>query len=141
MKRNGGENATGSGFLTNRKCSTCSGQPSMAKGNRAEENHVSRTSGSDPGQAHMAEKDMSITPRGMRQSLRGTMVTVATTAQLGCKHRRCFTPCQRNSVWLDSTSDSSSAARFVLAPSTNPNLLSDGGTESLTHHTFVRRLC
>lgn len=62
MKRNGGKNATGS-FLTNRKCSTCSGQPSMAKGNKAEENHVSRTSGSGPGQAHMGEKDASITPR------------------------------------------------------------------------------
>lgn len=63
MKRNGGKNATGSSFLANRKCSTCSGQPSMAKGNKAEENHVSRTSGSDPGEAHMGDKDMSIRPR------------------------------------------------------------------------------
>lgn len=127
MKRNGGKNATGSCFLINRKCSTCSGQPSMAKGNKAEENHVSRTSGSDPGQAHMGEKDMCQYHRGrpMRQSLRGTMVTVATTGQLVCKHQCCFTLSQRNSVWLNSTSDSSSAPRFVLAPTTNPNLLSD----------------
>lgn len=66
----------------------------------------------------------------MRERSRGTMVTVATTGQLVCKHQHCFTLSQRNSVWLNSTSDSSSAACFVLAPTTNPNLLSDRQTES-----------
>lgn len=57
-------------------------------------------------------------------SLRGIVLTVATTGQ------RCFTLSQRNGVWLNSTSDSSSAARFVLAPTTNPNLLRQTGGES-----------
>lgn len=53
---------------------------------------------------------------------------VVTTGQFACK--RCFTLCQRHGFWLNSTSGSSSVARFVLAPPTNPNLLSDGQTES-----------
>lgn len=139
MRRNRGKNATGSHFLRNRKCSTCSGQPSMAKGNKAEENHVSRTSGSDPGRAQMGEKVTCQQHRGqpMRQSFRAIVGTVWQPGVSLCVNIKAASP--RVNVTASGWTPHLTAARRRASSSLRPQTQISCQTDGRTDRRGVRR--